>query len=540
VISVDPHSQGCGGQGRAINQKVTATFSEAMDPATIIDSTFTVTGPSLTPVGGAVTYDATNHIATFTPTSTLAPSIEFTATITTGAQSLADNAPLAANFVWTFTTGTSSDTTDPAVTATNPADLSLGISTNQKIGATFNEGMNSSTLTAATFTLSGPGSTPVPGTVTYTTIGKTATFTPTSALASNTMFTATITTGAQNLAGNPLASAFTWSFTTSATPDSTAPTVSSTAPIDSAPNVSLSAAANATFSEAMDPSTITPTTFTLTGPGATPVTGKVSYDVTDQIATFTPASALTTGTTFTATLTTGAKDLAGNALATDFVWSFTTGSTAGQAPIDLGSASSFAILAQATVTNTGLTILNGDLGLSPGVSVTGFPPGILNGTIQIDNAPAVAGIGSLATAYDTALAVPAGTPVSGDLGGQTLHPGVYTAASSLAIMSGNLTLDAQGDPNAVWIFQIGSTLITTDVVGNVILANGAQASNVFWQVGSSATIGVGTTFEGTILANTSITVTTGATLNGRALAGAVAPSGAVTLDTNAFTLPVCQ
>jgi hypothetical protein len=164
----------------------------------------------------------------------------------------------------------------------------------------------------------------------------------------------------------------------------------------------------------------------------------------------------------------------------------------------------------------------------------------MNGSIQIDDAPAVAGIASLMTAYGDALAVPAGTGVSGDLGGQVLPPGVYTAATSLAIMSGNLTLDAQGDTNAVWIFQIGSTLVTTDFVGNVILANGAQASNVFWQVGSSATIGAGTTFEGTILADTSISVTTGAVLNGRALAGAVAPSGAVTLDTDAFTLPVCH
>ena len=107
--------------------------------------------------------------------------------------------------------------------------------------------------------------------------------------------------------------------------------------------------------------------------------------------------------------------------------------------------------------------------------------------------------------------------MSGDLGGQTLIPGVYTAATSLAIMSGNLTLDAQGDTNAVWIFQIGSTLVTTASVGNVMLANGAQAANVFWLVGSSATIGTGTTFQGTILAHTSITVTTGAVLNGRAL-----------------------
>ena len=211
-----------------------------------------------------------------------------------------------------------------------------------------------------------------------------------------------------------------------------------------------------------------------------------------------------------------------------------------QGPIDLGAAVNFAVLAQATVTNTGATLVNGDIGLSPGVAVTGFPSGIVNGTIQIDNPSAVAAIAALTSAYAAAAAVPAGTLISGDLGGQTLLPGVYTAAAALAISSGNLTLDAQGDPNAVWMFQIGSTLVTTADVGNVILANGAQASNIFWLVGSSATIGTGTAFQGNILANTSITVTNGATLNGRALAGAVVATGAVTLDTNVFTLPACQ
>ena len=522
-----------------INQEVTATFSEAMDPATITGSTFTVIGPGLTPVTGNVSYDAANGIAIFAPIGTFAASTEFTATIMTGAKSLG-GAPLAADFVWNFTTGAGVDTTDPRVTSTNPADLAMTVSTNQKITATFSEGMDSSTVTGATFILTGPGITPVSGTVTYSTIGTTATFTPNSALAINTTYTATIASGVQDLAGNALGSAFTWTFTTGATPDSTAPTVFSTTPADGVSSVSLSAAANATFSKAMDPSTITTVTFGLTGPGTTPVAGKVSYDVASRIATFTPASALAGGTTFTATITTGAKDLAGNALASNFVSSFVTGSAAGQGPIDLGAATNFAVLAQATVTNAGATIVNGDIGLNPGISVTGFPPGTINGTIQIGNPPAVAANASLASAYAAAVAVPAGTLITGDLGGQILPPGVYTAAAAVTIASGNLTLDAQGDANAVWIFQIGSTLVTTATVGNVILANGAQASNVFWQVGSSATIGTNTTFQGTILADTSITVTTGDAINGRALGGAVVATGAVTLDTNIFTLPACQ
>ena len=193
----------------------------------------------------------------------------------------------------------------------------------------------------------------------------------------------------------------------------------------------------------------------------------------------------------------------------------------------------------ATVTNTGFTVVDGNLGLDPGSSVTGFPPGILNGTPYIDDAVALAAQASLLMAYDDAAGLTGGISVAADIGGTTLTPGLYTAASSLAIMSGNLILNAQGDPNAVWIFQIGSTLTeASDVM--VILENGAQASNVFWQVGSSATIGVGAVLEGSILANTSITLDTGAMVDGRVLAGAIAPSGAVTLDDNLLELPVCQ
>ena len=225
-----------------------------MDPTTITASTFTVTGPGLVPVTGNVTYDPTNTIATFAPTGIFIVGTEFTATITTRVKSLG-GASLAADFAWNFTTGASTDTTDPRVTFTTPADLGTAVGTNQKIAATFSEGMDSSTLTAVTFTLTGPGAAPVAGAVTYSTIGTTAIFTPSSALAVNTMFTATIAAGVQDLAGNPLKSAFTWSFTTGATTDSVAPAISSTNPADSATNVSLDAAVNATFSEAIDPST---------------------------------------------------------------------------------------------------------------------------------------------------------------------------------------------------------------------------------------------------------------------------------------------
>ncbi|MGD0352445.1 MAG: ice-binding family protein [Dehalococcoidia bacterium] len=202
--------------------------------------------------------------------------------------------------------------------------------------------------------------------------------------------------------------------------------------------------------------------------------------------------------------------------------------------VPLGSAAAFAVLAGSTVTNTGATTVNGDLGVSPGTAVPGFPPGSVNGETYT-------GVGSaagqakldLTTAYnDAAGRTLAPVTVAGNIGGQTLAPGLYKSTSSLAISSGDLTLDAQGNADAVWIFQIASTLTTTSG-RKVILSGGANAANIFWQVGTSATLGTTSVFQGNILADQSITMTTGATLNGRALARV----GAVTLDSNIVTLP---
>ena len=210
-----------------------------------------------------------------------------------------------------------------------------------------------------------------------------------------------------------------------------------------------------------------------------------------------------------------------------------SGAMAATAPVPLGTAASYAVLAGSTITNTGPTTISEDLGLSPGTSVTGFPPGQVNGTVHVADSAAVQAQADLTTAYDNAAARTVSATIPVELGGTTQTPGVYDSAAGTFGITGTLTLDAQGDPNAVFIFQAASTLITASA-SNVSLINGAQASNVFWVVGSSATLGTSSTLQGNILALTSITVTTGTTINGRALAR----NGAVTLDTNTITAPV--
>jgi len=314
-------------------------------------------------------------------------------------------------------------------------------------------------------------------------------------------------------------------------PDTVAPTVSSTNPANGATGVAV---ITATFSEAMNASTISTSTFAVSGPGVTPVVGTVSYNSSTHIATFTPTSALTASTAYAATVTTGAKDVAGNAMESNRVWNFTTAAAPGnQAPVALGASGAFAVLAGSTVTNTGVTNLTGDLGVSPGTAVTGFPPGTLTGTQHKGNPTSAAAMADLTIAYnDAAGRTLAPVTVAGNLGGLTLPPGLYKSTSSLSISSGDLTLDAQGDANAVFIFQMASTLTTTSG-RKVILSGGAKSTNVFWQVGSSATLGTTTVFKGTIMANQSITLNTGVNLNGRALARI----GAVTLAANTVVVP---
>jgi hypothetical protein len=202
--------------------------------------------------------------------------------------------------------------------------------------------------------------------------------------------------------------------------------------------------------------------------------------------------------------------------------------------VPLGTTFSFGVLAASTVTNTGPTVINGDVGLSPGTSVTGFPPGTMNGTLYAADAVSGQAQSDLTTAYNNAAGQGPTTPIVADLGGQTLTAGVYNSASSIGL-TGTLTLNGGGNPDSVFVFQAHSSTLTTASSSQVVLINGAQACNVFWQVGSSATLGTNSNFVGTILARQSITVTTNVTIAGRVLA----ENGAVTLDSDTITPSSC-
>ena len=212
----------------------------------------------------------------------------------------------------------------------------------------------------------------------------------------------------------------------------------------------------------------------------------------------------------------------------------TTSALAAPSSVGLGTATSYAVLAGTTITNTGPTKITGDIGLHPGSAVTGFSSVTYVGAIHLASGAALQAKNALVTAYNDAAGRTPATTIATELGGQVLKAGVYNSTAGTFGVTGTLTLDAEGDAGAVFIFQAASTLITAPG-SSVVLTNGATACNVFWQVGSSATLETTTSFKGTIMALTSIALKTGATLQGRALAR----NGAVTLDTNVISSAAC-
>ncbi len=598
VIAVAPANNATG--VTVNNTIITAAFSEPVAPLTGSASfTLTCAAPCVNPVG-TVSLDAASRIATFklAAGTSLSELTLYTATVT-GATSIATGLSMASPFVWRFTTGVTPDTTRPRVTITVPATTipgpTPGAPVNASITATFSEPMAPATINGTSFTLTcvAPCVSPA-GSVTYDVGSRTATFAPSAPLAMGTTYTATITTTATDLAGNalagnqaplPAASNYVWTFTTVAAPLPPPPvnniSVSSTNPVAGANNVCPGATINASFNVPsglrLDPTTVNPATFTVTGPApaSTPVVASslVLDSTTGRIATFTPNAPLTVGVTYTATIKGGAsgvKDQAipGNTMIGDFSWNFTVVSCTtppppAQTPPALGSASPFGVFGgSAGVTNQGLlTVINGDLGTTAvSTAVTGFHDGgagctytetplnvgTVNGkifTAPPPPTPACPTEGTAATfaiatqaradaltAYNALVALPPGSdPGAGNLANLVLAPGTYTAAAgSFMITGGNLTLDAQGNSNAIFVFQMATSL-TVGGPGaafpqSVILVNGAQAKNVFWQVGSAATINAagGGTMVGTIISQSGVTISTAGnvtivTLNGRAL-----------------------
>ena len=520
-----------------LNQVITVTFNEEMNPSTINSSSFIVTGAST--IAGTLTYSGVT--ATFTPSVNLTPNTTYVVRITTAVKDLRGNA-LQEDYLFSFSTGA---TLQPLVLTTSPTPNETGVVLNKVVSATFNMPMDPATINTTTFTLK-QGTTTITGVVTYS--GNTALFTPNANLTANTVYTATITTGAHNMAGVALASNYVWNFTTGTI---VAPRVILTDPFNTETGVLLSKVVTATFDMAMDPLTITTSTFTLKQ-GTDVILGSVSYS--GNMASFTPNNPLLANAVFTATITTGAKNVAGVSIANNYVWTFTTINSS-NAP-NLGSASPFgAFGGNAGITNQGInTVINGSIATTAASTlVTGFhdataiytetPLNVGFVTGAISTAPPMPGTATSFAIATQALAdanaaylsispasMPGGIdPGAGELGGLTLAPGIYKSDSgTFNISNGNLTLDAQGDPNAVWIFQTAAGL-TVGIAGptgakSVVLINGALPKNVFWYVGSTAIINGagGGTMVGTIIANSGVTFSTAGNavqtvLNGRAL-----------------------
>jgi len=433
----------------------------------------------------------------------------------------------------------------PTVSFTVPVDSATDVFINTAITATFSEPMDALTVTTDTFTLK-QGTTAVAGTVTYA--DGTATFVPAANLAASTAFTATITTGAQDVEGNALASPHVWSFTTGTSVDTTPPRVVATFPSDGDTGVGSNGTITAQFSKDMNPATIVGASFTVVA-GLTSVAGTVTYDLPNKTAIFAPDGNLAFSTLHTVNVTTGAKDLIGNGLEVNKVWSFTTAAAGlGPEPVSLGTAGNYAILAKTAISTVPSSAITGDIGLSPAAEsfMTGFSqtkatgystsPQVIGFMYAADMTPPTpsnmtTAISDMETAYTDA----AGRSLSvvenlgaGTIGGLTFAPGLYRWGSSVNVTT---SITINGATNDVWIFQISGDLIVSSAV-NIILSGGAQAKNIFWQVAGYAQLGTTSHFEGTILCQTAITLQTGASMNGRALA-----QTQVALDQNALTEP---
>ncbi len=523
-----------------LSTNIIITFNGPLNPATVTPDVFTLNAEpnsagTAAVIEGTLSYDASTNSIIFNPNNDLPVNSVFTGRVEPWVKDMMGNA-LQEPYIWTFTTGVQAQ-----VTAVTPENMATDVPVNSDVTATFNIPMDDETITDTTFTVMN-GTIPVEGVVTYT--GSTATFNPNVNLEEGVLYTATLSTSVRSALNIPLMAPYSWTFTTLS---NTAPTVSSTTPDDLDTGVPLTSTISVQFSQSMNSATLTDQTFTVMN-GPTAVNGSIV--TVGNVSTFTPDDNLLSGTTYTATITTGAQNSQSLALENPYVWTFSTVAPLGPGNVILNSVAAYGIFAGVGIRNdAGFSeIRDMNVGITPGVrsSITGFPPAIVvNGEIHASDDASPAGIAQVlldakqhlvdAYLFAEGATTPAPQTADVDQGGLTLAPGIYKASTSLLIQNGDLTLDAQGDANAVWIFQIASTLTTVGGAGgNIVLAGGAQAKNVYWQVGSSATIGDNTIFKGNVLALSDITMNSGAVAEGRMLAR----NGTVVMtSTNIITRP---
>ena len=385
--TVSTRTPASGATGVAVGTVVTATFSEALDPATVNAGTFELRDGSSALVAASVSYNAAGNTATLTPSASLLASTTYTATVRGGAtdpriKDVAGNA-LAASASWSFTTAVAPapDTTPPTVSTRTPASGATGVAVGTVVTATFSEALDPATVNAGTFELRDGSSALVAASVSYNAAGNTATLTPSASLLASTTYTATVRGGAtdpriKDVAGNALAANASWSFTTAVAPapDTTPPTVSTRTPASGATGVAVGTVVTATFSEALDPATVNAGTFELRDGSSALVAASVSYNAAGNTATLTPSASLLASTTYTATVRGGAtdpriKDVAGNALAASASWSFTT---AVPSACPCSAWSSGVVPTVATSSDTGSV----ELGVKFRASVDGYVTGI--------------------------------------------------------------------------------------------------------------------------------------------------------------------
>lgn len=588
-------------------QSISGQFSGAVSFGSAGSFALTCASPCVDPTGSVV-FDTTKHTATYMLASgtILESSTLYTATIT-GAKSLATGMKMAKPFVWSFTTGPLIDTVKPRVMTMFPA-TTTAVPSNLAVGAVFSTSMNPTTINSSSFTVtcSAPCMPPT-GTVSYDPASASMRFVPATPLTVGATYTATISdtvtdTQGDMLAGNqaafPAASSYVWTFTVTNPSPAMPMTLSGIEPFadatDVCPTTAVYVMLGVPSGSRVDPATVSNTTFLVTGPapGFTPVeAASVTSDPLGTTLTFVPQSPLTPGVTYTVSLIGGAHGVLDEATPADpldtvlATWSFTVGSSAScPTPITLGTAYTIAVGATDGITNTnGIpdTLITGDVGLpqtatcngvtvdnAGGFGLCGGAEPVVDGLVVTDTFPGAGIVAQgLADAQAAFLSI---TPTSGAISGGLLGggtaiaspmslggvsgstlvagvnyftPGVYASTSAIAI-DGDITLDAQGKPDAVFVFQSAGTLVTADGIAapgahtRILLINGAKASNVYWQVGSTATIGAYSEFEGTVLSASDITLKTGASVCGRVVAGVLAGgSGAVNFDSNQVSVP---